>query len=525
MGIDYTFKDVVNSFNTVREDIIDFTSRVFTILLGPLLIYGIYFERNLFSIMTIVNTLVIISLLLLILQKLKLGINVKKVLLLFILLYCNLFSIYNLGFFGGSQYFMILIFGLTTFYFRKWFALCINISVVVYFFIFMQLYTGEQIDYSSPPAVMVTSKVIWLADFLLSLIIITIGGYAIYKTFKSYSQIVREHVDSLKKFNYTLDNLPIPVAALKENKQIPYFNEMFYKYFGYESEEIPSFNHWLKCAYPDQKHRTKVGESTEEIMKKAFKLQKQLPIEYHDFKTKNGEIKSAEVHHTFLGDTAICAFVDLTERKQKRRLIIETMMQAEEKENQRIAQELHDGVGPLLSTAKIYAHSMMVDCNCSDKTLYGNKLKELLDSSIKELRNTINNVSPQILQQYGLVSAIDSFVKHIEAVTSIKFKFAAKPLNINSPLIELTIYRAILELINNSVKYGKPSQININLDNINDTLCVKYKDNGCGFDFEKKKRTGFGLSNIINRIETVGGEFDLISSLGEGVDVNICFDL
>ena len=86
MGIDYTFKDVVNSFNTVKEDIIDFTSRVFTILLGPLLIYGIYFERNLFSIMTIVNTLVIISLLLLILQKLKLGINVKKVLLLFILL-------------------------------------------------------------------------------------------------------------------------------------------------------------------------------------------------------------------------------------------------------------------------------------------------------------------------------------------------------------------------------------------------------------------------------------------------------
>jgi PAS domain S-box-containing protein len=389
----------------------------------------------------------------------------------------------------------------------------------------MHLYTAGIISYYAPPEVLIKSKIIWIADFNLTILTALITGYALYETFKAYQQIVKMQHDTQEEFNYTLDKLPIPVAVLMEDQRIPYFNENFYNYFGYESEEIATFEQWLEKVYPDVNDRTTVAAVVKKQMEYAFKEQKQLPLEYFDFKTKTGELKSAEVHHTFHGDRAVCAFVDITERRKKRRLVIETMMQAEEKENKRIAQELHDGVGPLLSTAKIYAHALVSNCHGEEAKGFGEKLNELLNNAIKELRNTINNVSPQILQRYGLIKALESFVEHIQPIKAIRFNIVAIQLNTQSPLVELAIYRSLVELINNSIKYGSPSNIQVKLETTGSSLVVEYMDDGKGFKLEEKRLKGFGISNIINRIDSIGGFCNITTSPGEGVMVKITFDI
>lgn len=525
MGITEDYKDVIESFRSVKSNLIDFCFRMMVILIGPLFAYSLYFLWPAITLSFVINSLILCFLIVFTFFNLNISLRVKKHILLFLVLYSYLNSTYNHGFFGGAQYFMILLFGITTFYFKRWLALSINIGVVVYYFVFMHLYTSGIFEYSSPPDELVKSKVIWIADFNLTLLTTIIAGYALIRTFKAYQQKGYEQLEKQKQFNFTIEKLPIPVAALTDDERIPYCNDMFYEYFGYKPEEIPTFGHWLEYAYPDPKIREKVAVYSRSNMAIGFKEKKQFPLLYYDFRTKSGELKSAEVHHTFMGNVVVCAFIDLTERRKKRRLIVETMMQAEEVEKQRIAQELHDGVGPLLSTAKIYAHSLRAASNNNDKLAFGTKLSELLDSSIKELRNTINNVSPQILKQYGLNRAIESFVNNLQPITTVKINVDVKTMPINSPMIELAIYRSLIELINNSIKYGSPSIINLGIDSQNKMLNVSYTDNGIGFDFEKERLKGFGLSNIVNRIETIGGLFKLETSPGQGVDVKMVFDL
>ncbi len=522
MGVDSTFKQVVDSFQMVKGEIIDFAYRVIALLLGPLYVYNICCEEPSLLALSL-NIMFIAGLLLFVLFKSKISIRIKKQFLLFVLISGNLYSIYRYGFFGAAQYYMILIFGLSVSYFKRRFAIAINVGVILYYFLFMYLYTTGKVLYYKSPSLLVQSKMVWLADFILTVVVIAIGGYAIRKTFVAYLRKVKEQHDNFKKFNYTLDNLPIPVAALTVNKQISYYNDAFYQYFGFEADEIPDIENWLVKVYPDAAKREGISLSTEREIYKGFQEQKQLPLEFHDLRTKHGDIKSVQVNHTFLGDVAICAFIDLTERKKKRRLIIETMMKAEEKENRRIAQELHDGVGPLLSAAKIYAHSVTSPSVDADKRMLGQKLNELINGALKELRNIINNVSPQILQKYGLVRAIESFVNHIQPITSIEFVLKLEQPKRQNSLVDLAIYRGVIELINNSIKYGSSKEIRLTIKNTTGGLSVIYQDDGVGFDFEREKDKGFGLTNIINRIETIGGTVSFNTGAGAGVNVEMNF--
>ncbi|WP_439185107.1 ATP-binding protein [Carboxylicivirga taeanensis] len=522
MGLDYTFKEVVSSFNAVKEEVIDFAYRVVVILVGPLYAYALYFGWA-DGVVTVLHSISLGGLLLIAVFKTKINLKVKVFFLLYVLLYGNLYSIYNLGLFGGAQYFMILIFGLTTFYLKRGLAIGINLFIVLYFFLFMHLYVSGKVQYYSSPHLLVQSEMVWVSDFMLTVLVIAVGGFAIRKTFMAYLKKVKEQHESSKRFYRILDHLPIPVATLKSNKEISYSNDAFYQYFGYGVKDISNFDHWLRYLYPDVDRRNQLQERFDNKIRNGFGTQKQMPIEYSNFVTRNGHLKSAEVHHTFLGDTAVCAFVDLTEQKKKRRLLIETMMQAEEKENKRIAQELHDGVGPLLSAAKIYAHTLIKTSVDENKSQMGNKLNGLIDGAIKELRNTINNVSPQILQNYGLVKATESFVNHIKLVSNVEFTLETQQLQISDPLIELAIYRALVELINNSIKYGSPGQISISFRDEGGALSVCYKDDGVGFDFERERSKGFGLTNIINRIDSIGGKIVFNSEKGSGVEVDITF--
>lgn len=245
---------------------------------------------------------------------------------------------------------------------------------------------------------------------------------------------------------------------------------------------------------------------------------------------KDGSIVSAEVVSTVVlngngyPEEIVGITRDISERKLVEHKIYNAMVEAEERERERYAKELHDGLGPILSTCKIYLFSLESTSNEAKRTAHIARAGELLDEALLNIREISNNLSPHILINYGVYQAIMAFIDKLKTVCDIRFEVHSS-LNDRLPEInEFTMYRALVELINNSRKYSGASLVTITLALEGSLVNVEYADNGKGFDYEhvRKSNKGFGLFNIENRIKKLHGEYLFSTKPGEGVKVSFC---
>jgi PAS domain S-box-containing protein len=220
---------------------------------------------------------------------------------------------------------------------------------------------------------------------------------------------------------------------------------------------------------------------------------------------------------------AISIVRDITERRLGARRIFNSVIEAEERERNRLARDLHDGIGPVLSTVKMYIEWL------SDKSRSGNpeQILELANSSINEaiqqVRHISHNLSPHILDKFGLITGLQSHIDSLKQTTDIEFNLNSNlKLRPNKP-IELTVYRALKECINNTVKYAGATNVYIVVLQDDGKLSVTYSDNGCGFDMAKvaAQNNGIGLYNIRNRIESLGGKVDILSAPNMGTRIKM----
>ncbi|MBN1952930.1 MAG: PAS domain S-box protein [Bacteroidales bacterium] len=211
----------------------------------------------------------------------------------------------------------------------------------------------------------------------------------------------------------------------------------------------------------------------------------------------------------------------ILERKNMERQIARIQIESEEKERSRYARELHDGLGPLLSTCKIYFHSLDKVKNEEKKAEHKKRAIELLDDAMRSIKLLSANISPDILRKYGLEQAIRSFCEKTSLVADIKIEIHSNFDDRLPEVVEFTVYRMLMELINNSLKYSEASGIEMFLSKVNDKLTVEYSDNGVGFNYRKVKDDprGFGLLNLESRIRQLGGKYHYESSPGKGVKV------
>ncbi len=219
---------------------------------------------------------------------------------------------------------------------------------------------------------------------------------------------------------------------------------------------------------------------------------------------------------------------DITERKNIEKQIMNAIVTGEENERARLAKELHDGLGPFLSTIKLYFQWLGESSDTEKRKLIINKGNENISEAIAILREISNNLNPHILSDYGLMEAIQSFISKFEDNKNFKVKFS--PLNNRrfSHHIEIVLYRVVIELINNTIKHANASEITISFSNIsNSEIKMTYSDNGRGFNFSSdyKKINGLGLINIQNRIGALNGEIIFDTALGKGFKVDIILKL
>jgi signal transduction histidine kinase len=211
-----------------------------------------------------------------------------------------------------------------------------------------------------------------------------------------------------------------------------------------------------------------------------------------------------------------------TLRKENEARLLSAIISTEEKERKNFSKELHDGLGPLLSSAKMILSAIDRTHEKEQNNELLNKVETMVDSAIVTTKEISNNLTPHLLERYGLKKAVDTFVRNTIARNSIQIDVSS---NIGEKRyqhnVEVTLYRICCELINNSLKYASATKITILLSSYSNTVELNYDDNGKGFVPGKQDSNGMGLTNIKSRVKSLNGSITMESAPGNGFYVNI----
>lgn len=207
---------------------------------------------------------------------------------------------------------------------------------------------------------------------------------------------------------------------------------------------------------------------------------------------------------------------------EKQLIAARSLLQGQEEERTRLARDLHDGVGGLLSGVKLSMSNMKGNFFLSEENaLAMSNVIMQLDQSIAELRRVSHNMMPESLIKYGLKEALENYCETLNISGKIKVQLQAYGMEERMEQSnEIVAYRMVQELLNNVIKHADAKNVLIQLVRKQDHFTLTVEDDGKGFD-PKEISSGAGLQNIKARAEYLNGTLDIVSSRGEGTSVTI----
>lgn len=209
--------------------------------------------------------------------------------------------------------------------------------------------------------------------------------------------------------------------------------------------------------------------------------------------------------------------------KEKQMMGIEAMLKGQEEERSRLAKDLHDGLGSMLSGVKISFSNMKenVIMDAANTRTFEKSLDQL-DKTIAELRKVAHNLMPEALARFGLKSAVKDFCESIQLSgnTDIICEQFGTERELGN-IADVNVYRIIQELVNNALIHGRAGQVLVQLTKTGERVLITVEDTGKGFELSSLKKSGMGLTNIRSRVNYFNGSMDIESKPGEGTTVNI----
>ncbi len=318
-------------------------------------------------------------------------------------------------------------------------------------------------------------------------------------------------------FNHSSDE--IIVSDLQAN--ILEMNDKACDTLGYTREELLEMN--MLDLKPEKFART--------FLENRSKLKAQGRLIFESaLKTKAGLIIPIETNSRLVeysGKQVILSISrNLTQRNELERKVLSAVIQTEERERERFSKDMHDGLGPLLSSIKLYVNELGSDDSTQEeKQEYIKQVNEIIDQAVTSTREISNNLMPRIIHEYGMVKALDSFCKKINLTNKILIQFEAKGFDeMVDKNVQLILFRVTTELITNTLKHARATLINIKLNREDGRISLHFEDNGIGFNTEKimsDKRSGIGLKSIISRIRSINGTYQFMSEVGQGFRIII----
>ena len=189
------------------------------------------------------------------------------------------------------------------------------------------------------------------------------------------------------------------------------------------------------------------------------------------------------------------------------------LLEGQDKERKRIAEELHDNLGSILVTLNMYADALQ-HRGADEIPAIAGKIAEAAQMANTETRKISHSLDTGMLKHFGLETAVLQLSEAVSTARDILFKPVIQTEKVSSELA-IEIYRIIQELVNNSLKHAHCSKIQLELTQVDDSLSVIYEDDGIGFQKDQSSK-GMGLNNIENRVQRMDGELTIDSAPGKG---------
>lgn len=299
-------------------------------------------------------------------------------------------------------------------------------------------------------------------------------------------------------------------------------------------------------SYADESKKVTEKIFTESVAEKDANLRVKYETEKKDnqIKLQQAEIQEKKIiNYLLIGGASALFIVSLLsyrtysqkQKLQKQRIseletekqltATEAVLKGEEQERTRLAKDLHDGLGGMLSGIKFSMNTMKENLIMTpDNAQAFERSMDMLDSSIKEMRRVAHNMMPESLVKFGLDTALKDFCNEINQTGALKVNYQS--IGVENAEIEqttaITIYRIVQELINNTMKHAAAKTAIVQVTKLSDVVSVTVEDDGKGFDPALLQNAkGIGWTNIQSRIDFLKGTLDIQSSPEKGTSVHI----
>lgn len=218
---------------------------------------------------------------------------------------------------------------------------------------------------------------------------------------------------------------------------------------------------------------------------------------------------------------------EITEKEQERLVLLKEIITGQDKERAKISMELHDQAGQLLSSLKIGLKSIEADVKTKKGREKIENYRELLNISLEKLHDLAVELRPPVLSEFGLFRGVKNFIGKFRADQNIKVEYSInfdEKLRLPEP-VETGLYRIIQESFTNIARHSKATEAGIEFEKTGQELELIIQDNGIGMDAARKAaepgRVYLGILGIRERVNILGGSFNMESSSGKGTKITI----
>lgn len=203
---------------------------------------------------------------------------------------------------------------------------------------------------------------------------------------------------------------------------------------------------------------------------------------------------------------------------EKKLMAAQSVIVGQENERKRIAQELHDGIGVLLSTASIHFSSVSKSSDDQKTVEMLNKAEKLLKQAGGEVRKISQNMMPAVLSKFGLKEAIEDLFEKLEEFENLTINTHILGIEERMPEnIEIMLFRVIQEMVNNTIKHARATQIDFSISKGNGAILIDFADNGEGFDLKNlPHNSSLGIYGIQSRVDFLKGKIKIETAVGKG---------
>ncbi len=339
-----------------------------------------------------------------------------------------------------------------------------------------------------------------------------------------------------------LDNSTVGIFILDANFQIIWINKALEQFFGLQREEIigkdkrQTIRDRIIHIFEDQEYfaekvlatyaNNTYSESFEcHVMpegqrKERWLLHSSIPI-------KSGLYAGGRIEHYHdITDSKQAEKASLTYQTQLKRLS-STLSLTEERERRHISEDLHDRIGQALTVIKMKLEELSEPQADTDSRSVLNETRELLDTAIHDTRTLTFEISPPLLYELGFEPAVEWLIEQFIERHNISIEYESNDgVGVLDEDISFFLFKSVRELLFNIVKHARADKIKVSTQGDKDRIRISIEDNGIGFDSSKVQYSidnlsGFGLFSIRERMEHLGGSFDIESKPDQGTRITL----